>query len=235
VLAQGRPSSARQRISRSTSPGRPSLRLHQQLRHESHGTVLKAQTGDVVNRTFCDGRRRRDQANQHSAGWHDACRPSLGSLEGDDRSICDDPNATSASLWRSDPGLVRHGRPCRGATDATGDTRCGAPPPPTVSPAHDPQPVAVQAWGLNTAYGRVVVNNCIVTRAHHPVVLLTVIVLVAGSISAFLVNDTICLVMTPLVLDLETRSSAIRSPTFWPFPWPRISRARRRSPVTHRT
>jgi Na+/H+ antiporter NhaD/arsenite permease-like protein len=31
------------------------------------------------------------------------------------------------------------------------------------------------------------------------------IVLVAGSFSAFLVNDTICLVMTPLVLDLVTR------------------------------
>jgi len=49
------------------------------------------------------------------------------------------------------------------------------------------------------------VNNWIVTRAHHPVVLLTAIVLVAGSFSAFLVNDTICLVMTPLVLDLVTR------------------------------
>jgi Na+/H+ antiporter NhaD/arsenite permease-like protein len=31
------------------------------------------------------------------------------------------------------------------------------------------------------------------------------IVLVAGSFSAFLVNDTICLVLTPLVLDLVTR------------------------------
>ena len=49
------------------------------------------------------------------------------------------------------------------------------------------------------------VNNWIVTRAHHPVMLLTAIVLVAGSFSAFLVNDTICLVMTPLVLDLVRR------------------------------
>jgi len=49
------------------------------------------------------------------------------------------------------------------------------------------------------------VNNWIVTRAHHPVMLLTAIVLVAGSFSAFLVNDTICLVMTPLVLDLVQR------------------------------
>jgi Na+/H+ antiporter NhaD/arsenite permease-like protein len=49
------------------------------------------------------------------------------------------------------------------------------------------------------------VNNWIVTRAHHPVMLLTAIVVVAGSFSAFLVNDTICLVMTPLVLDLVRR------------------------------
>src|SRR6266404_564604 len=49
------------------------------------------------------------------------------------------------------------------------------------------------------------VNNWVVRRARHPLVLLTAIVLVAGSFSAFLVNDTICLVMTPLVLDLVTR------------------------------
>ncbi|OKO81372.1 anion transporter [Bradyrhizobium sp. NAS96.2] len=49
------------------------------------------------------------------------------------------------------------------------------------------------------------VNNWAVTRARHPLVLLTSIVLLAGALSAFLVNDTICLVMTPLVLDLVTR------------------------------
>jgi Na+/H+ antiporter NhaD/arsenite permease-like protein len=49
------------------------------------------------------------------------------------------------------------------------------------------------------------VNNWVVTRAHHPLTLLTAIVLVAGAFSAFLVNDTICLVMTPLVLDLVIR------------------------------
>jgi Na+/H+ antiporter NhaD/arsenite permease-like protein len=41
-----------------------------------------------------------------------------------------------------------------------------------------------------------------VTRARHPFVLLAAIVVVAGSLSAFLVNDTICLVMTPLVLEI---------------------------------
>ena len=49
------------------------------------------------------------------------------------------------------------------------------------------------------------VSNWVVARAHHPLVLLMAIVLVAGAFSAFLVNDTICLVMTPLVLDLVTR------------------------------
>jgi Na+/H+ antiporter NhaD/arsenite permease-like protein len=49
------------------------------------------------------------------------------------------------------------------------------------------------------------VNSWIVTRVHHPLVLLAAIVLIAGSFSAFLVNDTICLVMTPLVLELVTR------------------------------
>ena len=49
------------------------------------------------------------------------------------------------------------------------------------------------------------VNGWVVTRARHPIVLLTTVVLVSGVLSAFLVNDTICLVLTPLVLDLVTR------------------------------
>jgi Na+/H+ antiporter NhaD/arsenite permease-like protein len=42
-------------------------------------------------------------------------------------------------------------------------------------------------------------------RATHPLILLAAVILIAGVFSAFLVNDTICLVMTPLVLDLVTR------------------------------
>ncbi len=42
-------------------------------------------------------------------------------------------------------------------------------------------------------------------RAHHPLVLLAAVVLVSGSLSAFLVNDTVCLVLTPLVCDLTAR------------------------------
>lgn len=49
------------------------------------------------------------------------------------------------------------------------------------------------------------VNEWVVVRARHPLVLLAAIVLLAGVLSAFLVNDTICLVMTPLVLDVTLR------------------------------
>lgn len=50
-----------------------------------------------------------------------------------------------------------------------------------------------------------VVNIWVVARTGHPLALLVAIVLTAGLLSAFLVNDTICLVMTPLVLDAVTR------------------------------
>jgi len=49
------------------------------------------------------------------------------------------------------------------------------------------------------------VNEWVVLRARRPLVLLAAIVLLAGGLSAFLVNDTICLVMTPLVLDVTLR------------------------------
>lgn len=49
------------------------------------------------------------------------------------------------------------------------------------------------------------VSDFAVARAKHPFILLTAIVMVSGLLSAFLVNDTICLVMTPLVLDLLRR------------------------------
>lgn len=49
------------------------------------------------------------------------------------------------------------------------------------------------------------VNGWVVTRARYPILLLTAIVLVSGGLSAFLVNDTVCLVLAPLVLDLVAR------------------------------
>jgi Na+/H+ antiporter NhaD/arsenite permease-like protein len=50
-----------------------------------------------------------------------------------------------------------------------------------------------------------VVTGWIAAHVHHPFVLLVAVVLASGLLSAFLVNDTICLVMTPLVLELVTR------------------------------
>jgi Na+/H+ antiporter NhaD/arsenite permease-like protein len=47
-----------------------------------------------------------------------------------------------------------------------------------------------------------VVTGSIATYVGHPLVLLVSVVGSSGFLSAFLVNDTICLVMTPLVLDL---------------------------------
>jgi len=44
-----------------------------------------------------------------------------------------------------------------------------------------------------------------VTRAGHPLVLLAAVTLTSGVLSAFLVNDAVCLVLAPLVLDLVGR------------------------------
>jgi Na+/H+ antiporter NhaD/arsenite permease-like protein len=45
----------------------------------------------------------------------------------------------------------------------------------------------------------------VVEHAHRPLVLLSSVVLVSGVFSAFFVNDTMCLVLTPLVLEITTR------------------------------
>jgi Na+/H+ antiporter NhaD/arsenite permease-like protein len=48
------------------------------------------------------------------------------------------------------------------------------------------------------------VNSWVLRHTHHPLVVMIAVVFVSGFFSAFLVNDAICLVMTPLVLDLVT-------------------------------
>jgi Na+/H+ antiporter NhaD/arsenite permease-like protein len=48
------------------------------------------------------------------------------------------------------------------------------------------------------------VTEWVVRHAHRPLVLLAAIVAVSGAFSAFFVNDTMCLVLTPLVLDITT-------------------------------
>src|SRR5438045_6604722 len=49
-----------------------------------------------------------------------------------------------------------------------------------------------------------VVSSWVVEHAHRPIVLLSGIVVVAGVFSAFFVDDTMCLVLTPLVLEITT-------------------------------
>lgn len=50
-----------------------------------------------------------------------------------------------------------------------------------------------------------VVNAKIARHVRHPLALLVAVALTSGILSAFLVNDTICLVMTPLVTELVLR------------------------------
>ncbi|MGH7092710.1 MAG: anion transporter, partial [Stellaceae bacterium] len=49
------------------------------------------------------------------------------------------------------------------------------------------------------------VNRWVVARARHPLELLVAVTLAAGILSAFLLNDAICLVMTPPVVELARR------------------------------
>ena len=55
------------------------------------------------------------------------------------------------------------------------------------------------------------VSEAVVEHAHRPLTLLSAIVLVSGVFSAFFVNDTMCLVLTPLVLEIT--ASLRRNPT----------------------
>jgi Na+/H+ antiporter NhaD/arsenite permease-like protein len=49
------------------------------------------------------------------------------------------------------------------------------------------------------------VSEWVVEHAHRPLALLAAIVFVSGFFSAFFVNDTMCLVLTPLVLDITAQ------------------------------
>jgi len=49
------------------------------------------------------------------------------------------------------------------------------------------------------------VNGWVVARARHPLPLLAAVIVSSGFFSAFLLNDAICLVMTPIVLDIVAR------------------------------
>ena len=79
------------------------------------------------------------------------------------------------------------------------------------------------------------VNAWVMRRVHRPMLLLAAIVAVSGVFSAFLVNDAICLVMTPLVLELTLGLGAIRCRICWRWRWRPMSARRRRSPAIRRT
>lgn len=79
------------------------------------------------------------------------------------------------------------------------------------------------------------VSSWAVTRAAHPFMLLAAIVLVAGCLSAFLVNDTICLAMTPLILEIVTRLKRNPVPYLLAIAWPQTSVVRPRSQAIHKT
>jgi Na+/H+ antiporter NhaD/arsenite permease-like protein len=49
------------------------------------------------------------------------------------------------------------------------------------------------------------INAAVVARAHHPLQLLVAVTFASGLFSAFLLNDAICLVMTPLVIQVMRR------------------------------
>ena len=50
-----------------------------------------------------------------------------------------------------------------------------------------------------------IVLNFISSRIKNPVVLLYVLVFVSGLLSAFFINDTVCLIFTPFILELTER------------------------------
>lgn len=63
--------------------------------------------------------------------------------------------------------------------------------------------IVVANWRFSGLFE--LVNDWVAARARRPIVLLAAVMLLSGFASAFLVNDTVCLVITPLVCDLAAR------------------------------
>ena len=74
-----------------------------------------------------------------------------------------------------------------------------------------------------------------VEHAHAPMALLIATTAVDRAVSAFLVNDAICLVMAPIVVRTTRALAATRCPIWWRRRRRRIAAASRRSPATRRT
>jgi Na+/H+ antiporter NhaD/arsenite permease-like protein len=79
------------------------------------------------------------------------------------------------------------------------------------------------------------IDGWAIARARRPIVLLAAIVAVAGVFSAFFVNDAICLVMTPIVLDLTRRLGRDPLPYLLAVPCRRTPGASPPSPAIRRT
>jgi Na+/H+ antiporter NhaD/arsenite permease-like protein len=71
--------------------------------------------------------------------------------------------------------------------------------------------VMIVVANLRLSGGLRYLGTAIVKRARHPLTLLIAVVALSGVLSAFLVNDTICLAMTPLALDmiLQTKKNPV--------------------------
>jgi len=72
-------------------------------------------------------------------------------------------------------------------------------------------------------------------RAKRPLILLTAIVATSGVFSAFLVNDAICLVLAPLVLELALALGRRPAPYLLAVAMASMSGQPRRSLATRRT
>jgi hypothetical protein len=72
-------------------------------------------------------------------------------------------------------------------------------------------------------------------HAHSQPVLLDAVASAAALLSAFLVDDAVCLVMAPLVIETTRTLRRDPVPYSWPSQWPPASAARRRSPSIRRT
>ena len=74
------------------------------------------------------------------------------------------------------------------------------------------------------------VTSWALTHARSPLILLATVAVTAGAFSAFLVNDAVCLVMTPLLIEVTRSCGATPFLSSWPWRWPRMSAVSPRSP-----
>ena len=79
------------------------------------------------------------------------------------------------------------------------------------------------------------VTRWALVHAHSPFILLITVTITAGAFSAFLVNDAVCLVMAPLVIEVRGPCGAIPFPICLQSRWHQMSAALLPSPVIRRT